>query len=96
MTNPGAPEFRALCKAADDYAGGWTDGDELHGAVVDYTDWVQQRHPERVYSIYSHERGEVTRRNVPGYAWVHWDNGTEFPVAEDGIAPETELEKEKP
>jgi hypothetical protein len=36
--------FQALKKAADGYVDGMVSGDELHSAVVDYTDAVQLKH----------------------------------------------------
>jgi hypothetical protein len=34
-------EFKTLCMAADEYVKGITSGDDLHSAVVDYTDSVR-------------------------------------------------------
>ena len=33
--------FNAMCNAADDYEDGIVDGDELHSAVLDYTDRIK-------------------------------------------------------
>jgi hypothetical protein len=49
---------------------------------------------ERVCNAWdTRERGVIAKRSVPGYAWVHWDDGRYFPVAEDSLVPESELKE---
>lgn len=40
---------------------------------------------DRVRKALSGSAGTVDGRPVPGYAWVHWDNGSYYPVSEDSL-----------